>query len=52
MNVQFLDSIPLDIDACIFGDTGKPIVHKKSNCEVTKAFKSIVAMIGYHLQLN
>jgi ATP-binding protein involved in chromosome partitioning len=52
MNVQFLGSIPLDIDACTLGDTGKPIVLEKPNCDVTNAFKSIVAVIVAQYQSN
>jgi len=52
MNVQFLGSIPLDVDACMLGDTGKPIVLEKPNCEVTNAFKSIVSIIQARLQLD
>lgn len=40
-NVPFLGSIPIDIDARILGDKGKPIVLEKPECEVTNAFKSI-----------
>ena len=43
--VQFLGSVPIDIDARILGDKGKPIVLEKPNCEVTKTFKSIVNLI-------
>jgi Mrp family chromosome partitioning ATPase len=48
-NVPFLGSIPIDIDARILGDSGKPIVLEKPNCEVTNVFKSIVASIQKHL---
>jgi len=47
-NVPFLGSIPIDIDARILGDSGKPIVLEKPNCEVTKVFKSIVNLIEEH----
>ena len=39
--VPFLGSIPIDIDARILGDIGKPIVLEKPNCEVANAFKII-----------
>lgn len=48
--VQFLGSIPIDINARILGDKGKPIVLEKPNSEVTKAFKSIVNLIEVHYQ--
>ncbi len=55
-NVPFLGSIPIDIDARILSDKGKPIVLEKPNCEVTNAFKSVAEMIEGHykqgLQLN
>lgn len=55
-NIPFLGSIPIDIDARILADKGKPIVLEKPNCEVTNAFKSIVNLIEEHyqkeLQLN
>lgn len=47
-NVPFLGSIPIDIDARILGDGGKPIVLEKPNCEVTNAFKSITTLIEEH----
>jgi ATP-binding protein involved in chromosome partitioning len=49
-NVPFLGSIPIDIDARILGDKGKPIVIEKPNCEVTQTFKSIVNLIVEHYQ--
>jgi ATP-binding protein involved in chromosome partitioning len=39
--VQFLGSIPIDIDARILGDKGKPIVLEKPGCEVSRSFKLI-----------
>lgn len=39
--VKFLGSIPIDIDARILSDRGKPIVLEKPECEVSRAFKSI-----------
>lgn len=47
-NVPFLGSIPIDIDARILGDNGKPIVLEKPDCEVTNAFKSIANLIEKH----
>jgi len=47
-NVQFLGSIPIDIDARILGDKGKPIILEKPGCKVTNAFKSIVRLIEEH----
>jgi len=47
-NVPFLGSIPIDIDARILGDKGKPIVLEKPNCKVTNVFKSIVQLIEEH----
>jgi len=48
--VPFLGSIPIDIDARILGDKGKPIVLEKPNCEVTQTFKLIVNLIVEHYQ--
>jgi ATP-binding protein involved in chromosome partitioning len=48
--VQFLGSIPIDIDARILGDIGKPIVLEKPDCEVTNAFKSIINLIEKNYQ--
>lgn len=45
-NVKFLGSIPIDLDARIAGDNGKPIVLNKPDCEVSNKFKSIVTKIG------
>ena len=54
--IPFLGSIPIDIDARILGDNGKPIVLEKPNCEVTNVFNSIVGLIEEHykkeLELN
>jgi Mrp family chromosome partitioning ATPase len=49
-NIPFLGSIPIDIDARILGDNGKPIVLEKPDCKVTIAFKSIVRLIEKHYQ--
>lgn len=51
-NVPFLGAIPIDLDARILGDKGKPIVLEKPNSEVTKSFKSIILMIKKHYQNN
>ena len=37
-NIPLLGSIPIDIDARILSDKGKPIVLEKPNCEVTIEF--------------
>ena len=47
-DVQFLGSIPIDINARIFGDKGKSIILEKPDCEVTKSFKSIADLIEEH----
>jgi ATP-binding protein involved in chromosome partitioning len=39
--VQFLGSIPIDIDARILGDKGKPVVLEKPGSEVSQSFKLI-----------
>ena len=46
IGVQFLGSIPIDIDARILGDKGKPIVIEKPECEVAKSFKLISCSIN------
>jgi ATP-binding protein involved in chromosome partitioning len=48
--VQFLGSVPIDIDARILGDRGKPIVLEKPDCEVTKSFKSISSNVNLHFK--
>ncbi|MBZ0198910.1 MAG: Mrp/NBP35 family ATP-binding protein [Ignavibacteriaceae bacterium] len=45
-SVPFLGSIPIDIDARILSDSGKPIVLEKPNCEVAAVFKSIAFSIN------
>jgi Mrp family chromosome partitioning ATPase len=45
----FLGSIPMDIDARIFGDKGSPIVTEKKDCDVAKSFRSIVEQIRTQL---
>ena len=48
--VEFLGSIPIDIDARILSDKGKPIVLEKQNCEVSLVFKSIASFVIAHSQ--
>lgn len=43
--VEFLGSIPIDIDARILSDKGIPIVLEKPNCDVTNVFKTIAELI-------
>jgi len=45
-DVQFLGSIPIDIDARILGDKGTPIVLEKPDCEVSLSFKLISGLIN------
>lgn len=49
-DVQFLGSIPIDIDARILSDKGKPIILEKPECEVSKAFKSIAGLISEKIE--
>ncbi len=49
-NIPLLGSVPIDLDARILGDAGKPIVLEKPECEVSKSFKSIADLI--HAQHN
>lgn len=49
-DVQFLGSIPIDIDARILSDKGKPIILEKPNSEVSKSFKSISELIQIHFE--
>lgn len=49
-DVEFLGSIPIDIDARILSDKGKPIVLEKQNCEVSVIFNSISGLINEHYQ--
>ena len=46
LDVQFLGSIPIDIDARILGDKGTPIVLEKPDCEVSLSFKLISGLIN------
>jgi Mrp family chromosome partitioning ATPase len=43
--VEFLGSIPIDIDARILSDKGIPIVLEKPKCDVTNVFKTIAELI-------
>ncbi len=49
-DVQFLGSIPIDIDARILSDKGKSIITEKPDCEITNTFKSIAGLIEKHYQ--
>ena len=44
-NVNFLGSIPVDIQARMLGDQGKPVVLEKKNSEIADAFKNISDII-------
>lgn len=50
--VKFLGSIPIDLNARILGDKGKPIVIEKPESEVTLAFKTIMKNIKLHYEEN
>lgn len=50
LGVPFLGSIPIDIDARISGDSGRPIVLDKPNGEVSEAFSAIVESIENHFK--
>lgn len=50
--VPFLGSIPIDIEARILGDKGKPIILEKPSSEVTNVFKSIANLIEEILSKN
>jgi len=39
--VNFLGSIPVDIEARVLSDEGKPVVLEKKNSEIANAFKNI-----------
>jgi len=47
-NVQFLGSIPIDIDVRILSDKGESIIYKKPDSEVLNSFKSIANKIQEH----
>lgn len=49
-NVPFLGSIPIDIDARILSDKGKPIILEKPDCEVSNVFKLITISIIENFQ--
>ena len=46
--VQFLGSIPIDIDVRILSDKGESIIYNKPNSEVSHSFKSILNKIEEH----
>ncbi|MEJ2507801.1 MAG: P-loop NTPase, partial [Ignavibacteriaceae bacterium] len=46
--VQFLGSVPIDIDVCKFSDTGKITICEKPNSEVADSFNSVVHKIEKH----
>jgi ATP-binding protein involved in chromosome partitioning len=48
-SIPFLGSIPIDIDARISGDEGKPIVLQKPDSIVTKSFKAITELLTHEL---
>ena len=50
-NVQFLGTIPVEIDIRIFSDKGEPIVWKKPELDVSNSFKSIVNKIEEHIRV-
>jgi Mrp family chromosome partitioning ATPase len=49
-DVQFLGSIPIDIDARILSDKGKPIILEKPYSEASKSFRSISELIQVHFE--
>jgi ATP-binding protein involved in chromosome partitioning len=49
-HVQFLGSIPIDINVRVLSDKGEPIVFKKPDSEVSISFKSIVNKIEEHFK--
>ncbi len=49
-SVQFLGSIPIDINVRILSDKGEPIVCEKPDLEVSHSFKSIVNKIEEHFK--
>jgi ATP-binding protein involved in chromosome partitioning len=55
-DVKFLGSVPIDIDARILSDKGKPIILEKPGCEVSNSFKlianSISEVLNGKLQIN
>jgi ATP-binding protein involved in chromosome partitioning len=48
-SIPFLGSIPIDIDARILGDRGKPIILEKPESGVTDSFMKISQLIKEHL---
>ena len=51
-DVQFLGTVPIDIDARILSDNGKSIILEKPDCTVTKSFKSIANSIEEHYKVS
>ncbi len=49
-DIPFLGSIPIDIDARISGDSGKPVVLEKPNGEVGQSFSEIIELIENHFE--
>jgi Mrp family chromosome partitioning ATPase len=49
MNIQFLGSIPIDIDICALSDNGTPFILEKPDSEASQACKSIVDFITTQL---
>ncbi len=45
LNVSFLGSIPVDIEARVLSDEGRPVVLEKKNSEIAYAFKNISDLI-------
>lgn len=50
--VPLLGSIPIDIDACTFGDKGEPILLQKPECAASKILKSIAEQMIGHYQME
>jgi len=50
--IKFLGSIPINLNARILGDKGKPIVTEKPESEISLAFKTIMKNIKLHYEEN
>ncbi len=48
--VEFLGSIPIDIDARILGDTGKSILFEKPESETAASFNAITGLLTEHYE--
>jgi ATP-binding protein involved in chromosome partitioning len=46
----FLGSVPMDLDARILSDEGKPVVLEKPDCDLAQTFKAIANLIAVQLQ--